>query len=142
MSTSEPKMDVDSQTTTSPPQEDTNGESAPPESSGAAQAEPPTSRLERVKPRDLCEFKHSMQLVEVMLGAIVAHKQLHDDAGILHGDINPNTIVMLEGEDGKVRGALIDYDMPLCEAAMRKLLKPDRAVPPPQQKRYRMGYWH
>ncbi|TBU37764.1 hypothetical protein BD309DRAFT_973314 [Dichomitus squalens] len=140
MSTSEQKMDVDSQTTTSPPQ-DTNAGSAP-ESSGAAQAEPTTSRLERVKPRDLCEFKHSLQLVEVMLGAIVAHKRLYDDAGILHGDINPNTIVMLEGEDGKVKGALIDYDMPLCEAAMRKILKPDPAVPPPQQKRYRMGYWH
>ena len=50
--------------------------------------------------------------------------------GILHEDINPNTIVILETEGGKVEGGLIDYDMPLCGAARRKLKKPDPAVPP------------
>nr|VWO97014.1 N/A [Ganoderma boninense] len=79
-----------------------------------------------------------------MCGAIHAHKKLHECAGILHGDINPNTIVALDTEDGKVEGALIDYDMPMCRAAMRKLAKPDPVVPPPAPPRqfYMPAYYH
>ena len=67
---------------------------------------------------------------------------MHQDAGILHGDINPNTIVILETEDGDVEGALIDYDMPLCRAAMRKLKDPDPVVPPRQRReRYMPAYY-
>ncbi|KAM5537538.1 hypothetical protein V8D89_008865 [Ganoderma adspersum] len=94
-----------------------------------------TSRLEKVSAKDLCDFKSRLHLVWVMYGAIQAHQRLYEDVGILHGDINPNTIVMLETEDGKVEGALIDYDVPLCRAAMRKLANPDPVVPPPARPR-------
>ncbi|KAI1785703.1 hypothetical protein LXA43DRAFT_104318 [Ganoderma leucocontextum] len=98
-----------------------------------------TSRLEKVSAKDLCDFKNGQQLVSVMHDAILAHQRLYEDAGIMHGDINPNTIVILETEDGKVEGALIDYDMPLCRAAMRKLRKPDPVVPPPASQ-WAQGY--
>ena len=67
--------------------------------------------------------------------ATAAHQRLYEDAGILHGDVSVNTIVMLETEDGKAEGALIDYDMPLCRAAMRKIANPDPVVPPPARPR-------
>ncbi|PIL26728.1 hypothetical protein GSI_11207 [Ganoderma sinense ZZ0214-1] len=104
-----------------------------------------TSRLEKVSPKDLCDFEDALELVWVMFGAIYAHKKLYEDAGILHGDINPNTIVMLETEDGHVEGGLIDYDMPLCRAAMRKLANPDPVVPPPAVRPpqfFRPAYYH
>ena len=45
---------------------------------------------------------------------IAVHRKLHDAAAILHGDISPNTIVIMENPtDGKVEGALIDFDKPL-----------------------------
>ena len=48
---------------------------------------------------------------------------------------------MLEDADGDVEGALIDYDMPLTEAAMRKLVQRDPAVPPPRDPRYHTAWW-
>ena len=47
---------------------------------------------------------------------------------------------MLQTADGKVEGALIDYDVPLCQAAMRKLWKPDPVVAPRQRARPRERY--
>ena len=63
--------------------------------------------------------------------AIPAHKGYYDAAGALHGDINTNTIFYMVDDKGIPRGAMIDYDMPLCSAGLRKLVKPDPAVPIP-----------
>ncbi|KAI0351814.1 hypothetical protein OH77DRAFT_1366657, partial [Trametes cingulata] len=83
-------------------------------------------RVRQVKARSLIDFGDTREFMSIMLDAIVAHRHLYEDAGILHGDINPNTIVILEFDDampgastddarGRARaiGALVDYDGPL-----------------------------
>ena len=32
--------------------------------------------------------------------------------GVLHGDINNNTIIIVEMSDGDSKGALVDFDLP------------------------------
>ncbi|TFK87276.1 hypothetical protein K466DRAFT_617041 [Polyporus arcularius HHB13444] len=56
----------------------------------------PRTRVRHVSPRSLSEIKSSYELVSVVYGAVQAHQQLHERAGVLHGDINPNTILILD----------------------------------------------
>ena len=69
-----------------------------------------------------------------------AHERLHKDANTLHGDINPNTIILLDwpADDPQVKcaqtaqgprklvldGALIDYDVPYSVEGLRHLVHP------------------
>ncbi|KAI9065042.1 hypothetical protein FKP32DRAFT_1756967 [Trametes sanguinea] len=59
-------------------------------------AERPAKRVREVRVRALTDFENSRELVFVMRDAILAHKRLYEDAHVLHGDINPNTIVIFE----------------------------------------------
>ncbi|KAI0671988.1 hypothetical protein C8Q78DRAFT_1077579 [Trametes maxima] len=107
---------------------------SPPPSAEPAQAEMstenahPPPRVRTVTPRDLVHFSDTRELAAVMLDAINAHKRLYEDAKTLHGDINPNTIVIFnfdqprEGSvppgdqsahENRAVGALIDFDPPL-----------------------------
>ncbi|RDX52115.1 hypothetical protein OH76DRAFT_1400460 [Lentinus brumalis] len=56
----------------------------------------PRTRVRHVSPRSLSEIKSSYELVSVVYGAVHAHQQLYERAGVLHGDINPNTILILD----------------------------------------------
>ncbi|KAI0364494.1 hypothetical protein BV20DRAFT_974429 [Pilatotrama ljubarskyi] len=95
-------------------------------------SEPPASRprmqqrVRQVRARALVDYEDTRELVSIMLDAVVAHRHLYEDVGVVHGDINPNTIVICEFDDAKpgakadnakggVRaiGALVDYDGPL-----------------------------
>ena len=78
-------------------------------------------------------------LVDHLRRVRTAHQHLYEDAGILHGNINNNTIIMLKRPDGSVEGALVDFDLPLSVAAQRKKYNPDPAVPP--SARSRDYYW-
>ena len=78
-------------------------------------------------------------LVDHLRRVRTAHQHLYEDAGILHGNINNNTIIMLKRPDGSVEGALVDFDLPLSVAAQRKKYNPDPAVPP--SGRSRDYYW-
>ncbi|KAI0649581.1 hypothetical protein C8Q79DRAFT_882540, partial [Trametes meyenii] len=85
-------------------------------------------RVRTVTPRDLVHFSNTRELATVMLDAINAHKRLYEDANTLHGDINPNTIVIFDfdqpqqvsappgaqsAHENRAVGALIDFDPPL-----------------------------
>ncbi|KAI0698674.1 hypothetical protein C8Q76DRAFT_584021, partial [Earliella scabrosa] len=119
---------------------ESNG-ATPPDASGTQhakdedKAQPPVqprrpSRLKDVSPRTLEDFKNSRELVWTMLGAIEAHRALYEKAGTLHGDINTNTIIILDWpagseQDGQQRrppteGALVDFDVPYSREAWRK----------------------
>ncbi|KAI0752317.1 hypothetical protein C8Q80DRAFT_1266873 [Daedaleopsis nitida] len=107
------------------------------------------SRLKPVSPRSLEEMTSGFELVYTILGSIKAHRRLYEDAGYVHGDINPNTIIILDwsAADGKdaardgagggdakdkgkgknedkgarTEGALVDFDIPYTREAIRKL---------------------
>ncbi|KAI0684682.1 hypothetical protein C8T65DRAFT_836365, partial [Cerioporus squamosus] len=95
----------------------------------------PRPRVRPVSPRTLNELKSSQELVYVMFCAVQAHQHLYERAGVLHGDINPNTILILDwprprrcpsphGEgasegEGFTEGALVDFDVPYSAAAWR-----------------------
>ncbi|RPD60457.1 hypothetical protein L226DRAFT_612036 [Lentinus tigrinus ALCF2SS1-7] len=100
----------------------------------AAPARP--SRVREVTTRSLSEFTDTKHLVTVMLDAIKAHKSLYEVGGVLHGDINNNTIIILQSSDGESNGALVDFDLPYSMPAVRKLGDPH----PPIQ-RNRPYYW-
>ncbi|TFK87266.1 hypothetical protein K466DRAFT_586512 [Polyporus arcularius HHB13444] len=96
----------------------------------------PFQRVRRVSPRTLDQFTNSHELVYVVAGAVRAHERLYKEAGVLHGDINPNTILILdwpasEGDSdgaaqGKARteGALVDFDVPYSLEGIRQLVHP------------------
>ena len=113
------------------------------------------SRLKDVQPRSLSEINNSIELVATVASAIrgaspsrptprllpqptpgyaLAHQRLYEDAGILHGDINNNTIIILDHPDDSFHGALVDFDYPVSVAARRKLANPDPAMPPPRRR--------
>ncbi|KAL1948018.1 hypothetical protein VTO73DRAFT_12093 [Trametes versicolor] len=74
------------------------------------------ARVRTVQTRSLVDFADPRELAQVMLDAVTAHKHLYEDAGILHGDINPNTIAIFafpDGGGGRSVGGLIDCDEPL-----------------------------
>ncbi|KAI8989199.1 hypothetical protein BD414DRAFT_486372 [Trametes punicea] len=92
-------------------------------------------RVRQVRARTLTDFSNTGELAVVMVNAIEAHQSLYQDAGILHGDVNLNTIIVFDfGFDDlespispqahgrasgqgafmtiMTMGGLIDYDVP------------------------------
>ncbi|OJT03851.1 hypothetical protein TRAPUB_5474 [Trametes pubescens] len=75
-----------------------------------------SKRVRALHIRELVNFSDTRELAQVMLDVVTAYKHLYEDAGILHGDINPNTIAIcaFPGEPGvRAVGALVDCDEPL-----------------------------
>ncbi|EIW51916.1 uncharacterized protein TRAVEDRAFT_53911 [Trametes versicolor FP-101664 SS1] len=123
----------------SPDHTQTDGEAAPP---------PPMTRPSRVRavsPRALSEMKNGRELVWAVLCALIGHKEIYEQAdGELHGDINPNSIVLLDhpgdarpwDQPGRTAGAMIYWEAPISIQTARKVGEVrDRPVPPPQQRR-------
>ncbi|KAI0780257.1 hypothetical protein C8Q74DRAFT_1368001 [Fomes fomentarius] len=85
------------------------------------------SRLKEVQPRELCQMENFREVTLTIHDAIEAHRRLWEDAKTLHGDVNNNTIIILdwpEGSDHKGprnHGALVDFDIPYTIQAVRKL---------------------
>ncbi|KAI0363504.1 hypothetical protein BV20DRAFT_975597 [Pilatotrama ljubarskyi] len=97
------------------------------------------SRARDVTPRDLSESKHTFEMIYAFFCAVVAHKAIHEKADELHGDINPNALVILDhvAPDGteSSKGGLIYWEPPISVQTLRKIGNADRAVPPPQRRR-------
>ncbi|KAI0820399.1 hypothetical protein BC628DRAFT_1330412 [Trametes gibbosa] len=105
-------------------------------SSSPAQSRPKTSsvqhRVRTVTARALVDFVDPRELCQVMLDAVHAHKRLYEDAKILHGDINPNTIFIFNPDystqpptsSAPLRpvGAIIDFDQPITSKHKAKHL--------------------
>ncbi|KFY42124.1 hypothetical protein V495_04665 [Pseudogymnoascus sp. VKM F-4514 (FW-929)] len=61
--------------------------------------------------RSLRTFHSLLELLQVFRDAIKCHKSLYYNAKILHQDISPGNIIILDGQDeGKPKGVLIDLD--------------------------------
>ncbi|KAL2887390.1 hypothetical protein HOO65_050511 [Ceratocystis lukuohia] len=61
--------------------------------------------------RPLHTFQSLTELLQVFRDAIKCHRSLHNDAKILHQDISPGNIIIVDGQDeGKPKGILIDLD--------------------------------
>ncbi|KAI2628881.1 FunK1 protein kinase [Hypoxylon sp. NC1633] len=61
--------------------------------------------------RPLHAFRSLLELLQVFRDAINCHRSLYYDARILHRDISPGNIIILDGQDeGKPKGILIDLD--------------------------------
>ncbi|KAI1110334.1 FunK1 protein kinase [Nemania sp. NC0429] len=61
--------------------------------------------------RPLHTFQSRLELLQVFRDAIKCHRSLYSDAKILHQDISPGNIIILDGQDeGKPQGILIDLD--------------------------------
>ncbi|KAH7131171.1 FunK1 protein kinase [Dactylonectria macrodidyma] len=61
--------------------------------------------------RSLHTFQSLTELLEVFRDAIKCHRSLCYDAKILHQDISPGNMIILDGQDeGKPKGILIDLD--------------------------------
>ncbi|TFK87273.1 hypothetical protein K466DRAFT_663145 [Polyporus arcularius HHB13444] len=113
--------------------------SAAPDTASPVLPAQPASRVREVTTRSLSQFTDTKHLVTVMMDAITAHKSLYELGGVLHGDINNNTIIILDSPGGDTRGALVDFDLPYSMPAIRKIGDPDPVGPPPQ--RNRPYYW-
>ncbi|KAJ2774849.1 hypothetical protein IWQ56_000390 [Coemansia nantahalensis] len=57
------------------------------------------------------------ELIVVLAEAMRCHTAIHTQCGILHRDISPNNILVVDGSDGLLHGLLIDFDyaIPLDE---------------------------
>ncbi|KAF4457030.1 serine/threonine-protein kinase Sgk2 [Fusarium austroafricanum] len=61
--------------------------------------------------RSLDTFQSLTELLQVFRDAIKCHRSLYYDAKILHQDISPGNMIILDGQDqGKPKGILIDLD--------------------------------
>jgi hypothetical protein len=61
--------------------------------------------------RPLQTFHSLLELLQVFHDAIKCHRSLYNNAKILHQDISPGNIIILDDQDeGKPRGILIDLD--------------------------------
>ena len=61
--------------------------------------------------RSLDTFRSPTELLQVFRDAIKCHRSLYHDAKILHQDVSPGNIIILDGQDqGRPRGILIDLD--------------------------------
>lgn len=61
--------------------------------------------------RPLHTFQSLLELLQVFRDAIKCHRSLYRDAGILHQDVSPGNMIILDGQDeGKPQGILIDLD--------------------------------
>lgn len=75
--------------------------------------------------RPLHTFQSILELLQVFRDAIKCHRSLYHDARILHQDISPGNMVILDGQDeGKPRGILIDLDSAI-ELAEGEETEPD-----------------
>ncbi|TFK45501.1 hypothetical protein OE88DRAFT_1669220 [Heliocybe sulcata] len=57
----------------------------------------------------LGKFRSTREMLESVKDTVLAHKALYEH-GELHGDINPNTILISNPREGKQRGFLWDYE--------------------------------
>jgi hypothetical protein len=74
--------------------------------------------------RPLHTFQSLLELLQVFRDAIKCHRSLCYDAKILHQDISPGNMIILDGQDeGKPKGILIDLDsaIELAEGSGTKL---------------------
>ncbi|KAJ0121961.1 hypothetical protein J7T55_002472 [Diaporthe amygdali] len=74
--------------------------------------------------RPLHTFQSVLELIQVFRDAIKCHRSLYYDARILHQDVSPGNMIILDGQDdGKPRGILIDLDsaMELAEGVGTEL---------------------
>ncbi|RPD60461.1 hypothetical protein L226DRAFT_569972 [Lentinus tigrinus ALCF2SS1-7] len=100
--------------------------------SGTSPSPARKQRVRTVSPRSLLDMKSSFELTYTVYRAIQAHERLYKDAGVLHGDINPNTILILDWPAdeaaGRPRpmldGALVDFDVPYSVEGLRHLVHP------------------
>ncbi|KAJ0160361.1 hypothetical protein CTA2_8110, partial [Colletotrichum tanaceti] len=61
--------------------------------------------------RSLCTFQSSAELLRAFRDAVKCHRSLFCDARILHQDVSPGNMIILDGQDeGQPRGVLIDLD--------------------------------
>ncbi|KAH8898376.1 FunK1 protein kinase [Thozetella sp. PMI_491] len=61
--------------------------------------------------RPLHTFQSLLELIQVFRDAVKCHRSLCNDAKILHQDISPGNMIILDGQDeGKPQGILIDLD--------------------------------
>ncbi len=154
-----------------PEQTQTDGEAAPPPA-----PTPRPSRVRAVSPRALSEIKNGHELVWGVLCALLGpslpdlpltlilthacagHKGIYEQAdGELHGDINPNSIVLLDhpgaarpwDQPARTAGAMIYWEPPISIQTARKMGEVrDRPCPPPQTRErtlppYAFGYrWY
>lgn len=75
--------------------------------------------------RPLHTFQSILELLQVFRDAIKCHRSLYHDARILHQDISPGNMIILDGQDeGKPRGILIDLDSAI-ELAEGEETEPD-----------------
>ncbi|KAI0767860.1 hypothetical protein C8Q74DRAFT_1370544 [Fomes fomentarius] len=77
------------------------------------QAATPPRPLCQVAPRHLTRCTSALELATAMLDGITAHQRLLCEAGTLHGDVNINTVLLIDFPDGKTQGALVDFDKPI-----------------------------
>ena len=64
-----------------------------------------------------------------------AHQRLYLEGETLHGDVNINTVLLIDFPDGTSQGALIDFDMPIVMSKDNQGSTVDAA------KRVRPYYW-
>ncbi|KAI0634633.1 hypothetical protein C8Q77DRAFT_1217676 [Trametes polyzona] len=99
------------------------------------------SRVRNIDPRTLSEMRGAEELVYTVFCAITAHKEIYERAeGELHGDINPNSIIIFDhptrdDQPAESEGALIYWDPPISIQTMRKIGNPDHPQPPPQRRK-------
>ncbi|KAF3061013.1 hypothetical protein GL218_02854 [Daldinia childiae] len=61
--------------------------------------------------RPLHTFRSLLELLQVFRDAIKCHRSLYYDANILHQDISPGNMIILDDQDeGKAKGVLVDLD--------------------------------
>ncbi|PQK17516.1 hypothetical protein BB8028_0008g00270 [Beauveria bassiana] len=61
--------------------------------------------------RPLCSFQSLVELLQVLRDAIMCHRSLYYDARLLHRDISPGNIIILDHQDKEQpKGLLIDLD--------------------------------
>ncbi|KAI0791359.1 hypothetical protein C8Q75DRAFT_876430 [Abortiporus biennis] len=72
--------------------------------------------------RPLSDYESEYHLIGHLLTVLLAHQCAWEDAEILHRDISPNNIVIVEKEPGKFIAILIDWD--LCKYKEDMMKKP------------------
>lgn len=75
--------------------------------------------------RPLHTFQSLLELLQVFRDSIKCHQSLYYDAKVLHQDVSPGNIIILDGQDeGKPQGVLIDLDSAI-ELAEGTEIEPD-----------------
>ncbi|KAI8989208.1 hypothetical protein BD414DRAFT_329487 [Trametes punicea] len=108
------------------------------------------SRARDVSPRDLNQSANGYEMVYAILCAIRAHGSVHEHTGQVHGDINPNALILFDREDPRgtalSKGGLIYWEPPINLKTLRNIGRPDPPVPPPRRPQTVMPpfyhHWH